>query len=54
MFGREVAINQHGVILRGNALRLAEDGGLIIATNHGEVKILAGDVTLQHINPVPL
>jgi BirA family biotin operon repressor/biotin-[acetyl-CoA-carboxylase] ligase len=52
MFGNEVTINQDGRLLRGTALRLAEDGGLIIATQNGEVKVLAGDVSLQRVDTI--
>jgi BirA family biotin operon repressor/biotin-[acetyl-CoA-carboxylase] ligase len=54
MFGNEVTINHNGHILRGTAVRLAEDGGLIIATQSGETKVLAGDVSLHHGNNISL
>lgn len=46
MFEKEVIVNQNGNMLTGTAVRLADDGGLIINTNNGEVKVLAGDVSI--------
>jgi len=46
LFGSEVAIDREGTLLRGTASHLAEDGGLVIAANGKEIKVLAGDVTV--------
>ncbi|MEE9225492.1 MAG: biotin--[acetyl-CoA-carboxylase] ligase [Bacteroidota bacterium] len=46
MFNREIAIDQQGRILKGVALRLARDGGLVLETDGKQVTVLAGDVTV--------
>jgi len=46
MFGKEITINQDKHPVRGIAKRLDDDGGLILLTNKGEEKFLAGDVAL--------
>ena len=46
MMGREITINRDGNITKGIASRINDDGGLIINTNGGELKALAGDVTV--------
>jgi BirA family biotin operon repressor/biotin-[acetyl-CoA-carboxylase] ligase len=46
MFGKEITINQNGCQVSGIAERINDDGGLILRTNKGEGKFLAGDVTL--------
>jgi len=46
MFGQNISVKQNKEEIRGIALRLAEDGGLIISTAKGELKVLAGDVTI--------
>ena len=54
MLGTRVSINQNGNSIQGTAVRLAEDGGLVVVTDHGEVKILAGDVNLYNANSLPV
>ena len=46
MFGKEITINQNGHKVAGIAERIDDDGGLILCTNKGEEKFLAGDVAL--------
>jgi BirA family transcriptional regulator, biotin operon repressor / biotin---[acetyl-CoA-carboxylase] ligase len=46
MFGKKISIRCGEKILSGSADRLDSDGGLIIKTSNGEVKILAGEVSL--------
>ena len=46
MFGKEITINQDKHPVKGIAKRLDNDGGLILLTNKGEEKFLAGDVAL--------
>jgi BirA family transcriptional regulator, biotin operon repressor / biotin---[acetyl-CoA-carboxylase] ligase len=46
MFGKSVRIQQHDHAIEGTALRLNNDGGLIISSSGGEQAIYAGDVTL--------
>ncbi len=46
IFGKKISVKQNREEIRGIALRLAEDGGLVISTAKGELKILAGDVTI--------
>ncbi|MBU1298398.1 MAG: biotin--[acetyl-CoA-carboxylase] ligase [Bacteroidetes bacterium] len=47
MFGKSIYINQSGKIITGIALRLDNDGRLIIDSNGSEIKVLAGDVTIS-------
>ncbi|MBI3766347.1 MAG: hypothetical protein HY277_07595 [Ignavibacteriales bacterium] len=42
-----VAIRHHDSFITGIALDLAHDGGLILTTEHKQIKVLAGDVTLN-------
>ncbi len=44
MFNREIAVEQQGKVLKGVALRLADNGGLVLETNGKQVTVLAGDV----------
>jgi len=46
MFGKEISINQSGQLTKGIAIGLDNDGGLLMQTKNGKIKILAGDVTL--------
>ena len=46
MFGKEITINQNGCPITGIVERIDDDGGLILCTNKGEEKFLAGDITL--------
>jgi BirA family transcriptional regulator, biotin operon repressor / biotin---[acetyl-CoA-carboxylase] ligase len=46
MLGKAVKILQHDQSIKGTALRLNHDAGLVISTEHGPVTVYAGDVTL--------
>ena len=46
MFGKGVKVQQHDHTIEGTALRLNNDGGLIISSSGGELAVYAGDVTL--------
>ncbi len=46
IFNKNISVNQSGKIITGIALRLDEDGGLIIDSDGSEIKVLAGDVTI--------
>jgi BirA family transcriptional regulator, biotin operon repressor / biotin---[acetyl-CoA-carboxylase] ligase len=44
MFGKQVTLNQAGEHLRGRAIDLSDDGGLILETSNGQRVCYAGDV----------
>jgi BirA family biotin operon repressor/biotin-[acetyl-CoA-carboxylase] ligase len=46
MFGRAITVQEHEGTVNGVALRLHQDGGLVITTDQGERTIYAGDVTV--------
>ena len=46
--GKDIIVDQHGKLLRGTAEGIADDGGLILRTSAGLIKILAGEVTVIH------
>jgi BirA family biotin operon repressor/biotin-[acetyl-CoA-carboxylase] ligase len=46
MFGQTVTVEQHNEQISGKALRLNEDGGLVLETEKGEKTVYAGDVTV--------
>ncbi len=46
MIGKEVIVDQQGELITGIPKALADDGGLILETTHGERKVVAGDVTI--------
>jgi BirA family biotin operon repressor/biotin-[acetyl-CoA-carboxylase] ligase len=49
MFGKEIEVENHESKLRGKAVRLNTDGGLVIETAEGRRVVYAGDVTLASI-----
>ncbi len=46
MFGRKITVTQAETKISGTALRLSDDGGLVIDTVEGKKTIYAGDVTV--------
>lgn len=46
MLGQEVVIDQDGELIKGITKSMADDGGLILTTEGGDRKFLAGDVTI--------
>lgn len=46
MFGRDVTVRHHNQEVRGTAVRLKEDGGLVIQTSGGTTTVYAGDVSV--------
>lgn len=49
MLGKPLLVRMQETTLEGRALRIAPDGGLVIATETGERTVYAGDVTLPTI-----
>jgi BirA family biotin operon repressor/biotin-[acetyl-CoA-carboxylase] ligase len=47
MLGKTVTITNQSTTITGKASGLAPDGGLLVHTARGEVKVLAGDVTIK-------
>lgn len=48
--GQQVTVTRAHDVLRGTAVRIDVDAGLVVATDTGETTVLAGDVT--HVRPV--
>ena len=46
MFNREVSVDQQGRMLKGLALGLAHDGGLVLEMDGKQITVVAGDVTV--------
>ncbi|MBI3111589.1 MAG: biotin--[acetyl-CoA-carboxylase] ligase [Ignavibacteriales bacterium] len=46
MFGHDVTVRHHNREVRGTAVRLNEDGGLVIQTSGGITTVYAGDVSV--------
>ncbi len=46
MFGKTVTVEEHNHLFRGVAIRLHDDGGLILETEEGQRTVYAGDVSL--------
>jgi BirA family biotin operon repressor/biotin-[acetyl-CoA-carboxylase] ligase len=46
MFGRQVTVEQHDRTISGIALRLNDDGGLVLETPEGTQTVYAGDVSV--------
>ena len=46
MLGQAVTVAQGNTIISGTALRLADNGGLVIETPTGNSTVYAGDVTI--------
>jgi len=54
MIGKPILVQMRDTRLAGTALRIAPDGGLVIATDSGEQTVYAGDVTFPSIEqPAP-
>jgi BirA family biotin operon repressor/biotin-[acetyl-CoA-carboxylase] ligase len=54
MLGKLLEIRSHESTFAGTALRIAPDGGLVIASGTGEQTLYAGDVTIRSIEqPTP-
>jgi BirA family biotin operon repressor/biotin-[acetyl-CoA-carboxylase] ligase len=54
MIGKTLEIHSNETTLAGTALRIAPDGGLVIATGSGEQTVYAGDVTVRPLDqPAP-
>jgi len=47
MIGKPLEIHSNETTLAGTAVRIAADGGLVIATESGEQTVYAGDVTVR-------
>jgi BirA family biotin operon repressor/biotin-[acetyl-CoA-carboxylase] ligase len=47
MLGKPLEIRSHDSMFAGTALRIAPDGGLVIASGTGEQTLYAGDVTIR-------
>jgi BirA family biotin operon repressor/biotin-[acetyl-CoA-carboxylase] ligase len=46
MFGKPITVEEHEQTVRGIAVRLRDDGGLVISSGSGERTIYSGDVTV--------
>ncbi len=46
MFGKDITIRQHNQLLVGKALRLNDDGSLVIQTPNGTATVYAGEVSI--------
>jgi BirA family biotin operon repressor/biotin-[acetyl-CoA-carboxylase] ligase len=54
MLGKLLEIRAHDSTFAGTALRIAPDGGLVIASGTGEQTLYAGDVTIRSVEqPAP-
>lgn len=47
MFGKEITVHQGDKVLRGRAVRLDNDGSLVLNCEGKEVKVFSGDVTIR-------
>jgi BirA family biotin operon repressor/biotin-[acetyl-CoA-carboxylase] ligase len=47
MFGKEITVRQGDKILRGRAVRLDNDGSLVLNCEGKEMKVFSGDVTIR-------
>lgn len=46
MINREITVDHQGRVLKGVALRVAHDGGLVLQVDGNQVTVVAGDVTV--------
>jgi BirA family biotin operon repressor/biotin-[acetyl-CoA-carboxylase] ligase len=49
MIGKPLEVRANDTTLAGTALRIAPDGGLVLATGSGEQTVYAGDVTIRPV-----
>lgn len=47
MFGKEITVHQDDKVLRGKAVRLDNDGSLVLNCDGKEMKVFSGDVTIR-------